>query len=99
MSQQDPPSEIRERGPQGDPWHAFGYVVSGVAFYGFIGWGVDRWLGTSFWVAVGIVFGAALGIYLTISRFDALPRRSPAPSPGPPDTPTTSPRDSPTDQT
>ena len=74
MSQQGPPSDTHRSGPQGDPWHAFGYVVSGVAVYGLVGWGVDQWLGTSFLVAVGILVGAVLGIYLTISRFDALPR-------------------------
>jgi F0F1-type ATP synthase assembly protein I len=55
--------------PKGDPWHALGYVVSGVAFYGLLGWLADRWLGTNFLVAVGIVVGAALGIYLTLARF------------------------------
>ena len=24
-----------EEKPAGDPWHAFGYIVAGVAFYGF----------------------------------------------------------------
>jgi hypothetical protein len=43
--------------------------------YGGLGWLGDRWLGTSFLVVVGILVGAALGIYLTIARFDALPRR------------------------
>lgn len=59
----------------GDPWHAFSYLVSGVLLYGGLGWLADRWLGTSFLVAIGILFGAGLGIYLTIARFDALPRR------------------------
>ncbi|HWJ07867.1 MAG TPA: AtpZ/AtpI family protein [Nocardioides sp.] len=58
-----------EEKPKGDPWHAFGYVVAGVAFYGFAGWLADRWLGTTFLVAVGILTGAALGIYQTASRF------------------------------
>lgn len=74
MTQQDLPSHTPERGPQGDPWHAFGYVVAGVAVYGFVGWGVDQWLGTRFLVAIGILFGAVLGIYLTISRFESLSR-------------------------
>lgn len=74
MRQKDPQSGTPERGPQGDPWHAFGYVVSGVAVYGLVGWGADQWLGTSFLVAIGILFGAVLGIYLTISRFDSLSR-------------------------
>lgn len=56
--------------PTGDPWHAFGYLVSGVLFYGFLGWLADRWLGTSFLVAVGIIAGAGLGIYMTWARFN-----------------------------
>lgn len=49
-----------------DPWAAFGYMISGVAVYGLLGWGLDRWLGTSFMVAIGIVAGAGLGIYMTM---------------------------------
>ncbi len=80
MSQPDPahdsPDETPEAKPQGgDPWHAFGYLSSGVLMYGFLGWLADRWLGTSFLVVIGILFGTGLGLYLTINRFDALPRR------------------------
>ncbi|QLQ10989.1 MAG: AtpZ/AtpI family protein [Nocardioidaceae bacterium] len=77
MTQQQPPSAQPPQGPQqqpqqqlqGDPWHAFGYVVSGVAVYGFLGWLADRWLGTTFLVAIGILFGAGLGVYQTFARF------------------------------
>ncbi len=69
MSQQGPPPGTQEQ-PSGDPWHAFGYIVSGVALYGFLGWLADRWLGTQFLVAVGILLGAGLGIYLTFARFN-----------------------------
>jgi ATP synthase protein I len=48
---------------------AFGYVVAGVFLYGGIGWLLDRWLDTSFLVAVGILFGAALGLFQTWARF------------------------------
>lgn len=64
-----PPGEDR---PKGDPWQAFGYLVSGVLFYGFVGWGLDRWLGTGFLVIVGIFLGAGLGIYMTFGRFGGL---------------------------
>ena len=64
------PAEDR---PQGDPWHAFGYVVSGVLTYGAIGFGLDWWLGTSFLVAIGIVAGAVLGLYMTFARFNQTP--------------------------
>lgn len=68
-----------EEKPQGDPWHAFGYIVAGVAFYGFLGWLADQWLGTRYLVAIGIGVGAALGIYLTAARFRPEPL---APDPG-----------------
>lgn len=58
-----------EEQPKGDPWHALGYIVAGVACYGLLGWLADRWLGTRFLVAVGIIAGAALGIYMTAARF------------------------------
>jgi ATP synthase protein I len=79
MAQQDP---ARDEFSSGDPWHAFGYLVSGVGLYGLIGWLADRWLGTSFLVAVGIVVGAVFGVYLTWSRFKPDPDPAPpAPSP------------------
>jgi ATP synthase protein I len=70
MSHQSSPPESPGSRPSGDPWQAVGYLVSGVALYGFLGWLADQWLGTSFLVAVGIVLGASLGIYLTFARFN-----------------------------
>jgi ATP synthase protein I len=67
MTQQHPQSS-RPQG--GDPWHAFGYLVAGVLFYGGLGWLADRWLGTSFLVVIGILSGATLGIVLTWNRFN-----------------------------
>jgi hypothetical protein len=67
------PERSSDDGPHGDPWHAFAYTVSGVAVYGLIGYLLDRWLGTSFLVAVGICAGAALGIYMTWARFTRTP--------------------------
>lgn len=61
-----------------DPWHAFGYLVSGVACYGLVGWLLDRWLGTSWLVAVGVVLGAALGLYLTWKRLEVTQEQDPA---------------------
>jgi ATP synthase protein I len=70
MTQQNPGSAPDEPTPAGDPWHAFGYLVSGVAIYGFLGWLTDRWLGTSFLVAIGILVGAGFGLYMTFARFN-----------------------------
>lgn len=64
-------SDVSGKGPLKDPWGAFGYLVSGVLVYGLIGWGLDQWLDTSFLVAVGIVAGAGLGIYMTMKALQA----------------------------
>lgn len=58
------------KGQLKDPWAAFGYLVSGVAVYGLIGWGLDQWLDTSFLVVIGIVAGAGLGIYMTMKALN-----------------------------
>jgi ATP synthase protein I len=79
MGQQSTPPASSDDSPSGDPWHAFGYVVSGVAVYGVLGWLADRWLGTSFLVAIGILVGAGIGIYMTFARFNLA-----APGTGPP---------------
>ena len=75
MAQQYDSSVEHSDSRGGDPWHAFGYLVAGVLFYGAVGWALDRWLGTSFLVVIGILFGAGLGIYMTFSRFGGLPAK------------------------
>lgn len=70
MAKQDP---AHPEFHTGDPWHAFGYLVAGVVFYGVLGWLADRWLGTSFLVAIGITLGAVLGVFMTWSRFRTEP--------------------------
>jgi hypothetical protein len=49
--------------PPQDPWVAFSRVAGGVIFYGGAGFLLDLWWDTSFMVAIGVVVGAALGIY------------------------------------
>ena len=73
MSQQSTPPDSPHRRPSADPWQGFGYLVAGVGVYGLLGWLADRWLGTSFLVAVGIVVGAGLGLWLAIVRFTGPP--------------------------
>ncbi len=45
------------------------YLIAGVLLYGGIGWLLDRWLGTVFLLPIGIVLGAAGGVYLIHQRF------------------------------
>jgi F0F1-type ATP synthase assembly protein I len=49
------------------------YLISGVMFYGGLGWLGDHFLGTGFLLPVGIIAGAAFGVYVIIRRFGQLP--------------------------
>ena len=67
-----------------------GTSSSGVLLYGLIGWLLDRWLGTSFLVVVGILVGITLGMLMTWWRFRAprppdTTRDRPPTTPAPPD--------------
>ncbi|MBA2573417.1 MAG: hypothetical protein H0V02_01320 [Nocardioidaceae bacterium] len=62
-------SEPPQPRPSGDPWVAFGYPIGGAAFYGGVGWLLDRWLETSFLFPVGLLFGIGLAIYLLFKLY------------------------------
>jgi F0F1-type ATP synthase assembly protein I len=67
MSQPEQPGKP---GSGGDiVWSIIGTLVAGVLAWGGIGWLLDRWLGTEFLVAVGILVGAAGAFYLIIRRY------------------------------
>ena len=44
-------------------------LISGLAFYGGLGWLLDRWLQTSWMLPVGIIVGTVAGVYLVIARY------------------------------
>ena len=67
MSESGPPREPSGRGAD-VVWSIIGTLIAGVLAWGGIGWLVDRWLGTDYLVAVGIVVGAAGAFYLIIKR-------------------------------
>jgi F0F1-type ATP synthase assembly protein I len=50
---------------------ALSYLISGVLLYGGLGWVGDHFLHTRFLVPIGIVLGAAFGIYTMIRRLIA----------------------------
>ncbi|MBB3327450.1 AtpZ/AtpI family protein [Microlunatus antarcticus] len=54
------------------------YLISGVLFYGALGWVGDHFLHTKFLLPIGILLGAGLGIYLTIKRLQASELASPS---------------------
>lgn len=59
------------------------YLLAGPLTFGAIGYGLDRWLGTSAIVAVGVLVGVTLSVYLVWLRYGAGADSAPAPPSGP----------------
>jgi ATP synthase protein I len=50
-------------------WTIFGYLLSGLLFWGGVGYAADRWLGTSYLTLIGLLVGMGGAIYLVWLRF------------------------------
>ncbi|MCA0252241.1 MAG: AtpZ/AtpI family protein [Actinobacteria bacterium] len=44
-------------------------MIAGLLAYGTLGWLLDRWLGTAWFLPIGLIVGVALGIYLVVVKF------------------------------
>lgn len=64
-------------------WDIVAYLLSGLLVWGGAGWLLDRWLGTQFLVAVGILLGAGLSTYAVFRRYGSAPAPA-APADGSP---------------
>ena len=57
------------KGEENALWSIFGYLLSGLLFWGGVGWGLDKWLGTSYLLLVGLLLGMGAALYLVWLRF------------------------------
>ena len=46
-----------------------GYLLSGLLFWGGVGWALDKWLGTTYLLLAGLILGAGAALYLVWLRF------------------------------
>lgn len=57
----------------GAAWSIISYILSGILFWGFLGWLLDRWMfdsaDTRLFVPIGVLVGTAAGGYLGYMRF------------------------------
>ncbi|MBI3429040.1 MAG: hypothetical protein HY050_03075 [Actinobacteria bacterium] len=54
---------------EGAAWSIFGYLLSGLLFWGGAGYFLDRWLNTRYFLLGGLLLGAGAAIYLIWLRF------------------------------
>jgi F0F1-type ATP synthase assembly protein I len=50
-------------------WNVVSYLISGPVMFAGIGWALDRWLETVFFVPLGILAGMAVSLYLVWVRY------------------------------
>lgn len=48
----------------GAAWSIVGYLLSGLLFWGGVGWALDHWLNTHFFLLGGLLLGVSASIYL-----------------------------------
>ncbi|WBQ07407.1 hypothetical protein [Kribbella sp. CA-293567] len=67
MSQPEDPKPTPNT--SGDGWRVLSYLIGGIVVYGGIGFGLDRWLDTPFFLPLGIIVGAGLTIAMLLFRY------------------------------
>jgi ATP synthase protein I len=61
------PPDTRTENPG---WAAFSYLLSGMIFYGGVGWAIGHWaIHSALFFPLGMVVGLALGVTLVILRY------------------------------
>ena len=53
----------------GDAWTIISYLLGGPIVWGGIGWALDAWLGTGFFLPVGLLMGMAAALYIVWVRY------------------------------
>jgi F0F1-type ATP synthase assembly protein I len=52
-------------------WGITGTMLSGIVVWGGVGWLLDRWLETRFFILVGTILGLTVAIYLIVVKYGA----------------------------
>ncbi|WP_040162548.1 AtpZ/AtpI family protein [Nigerium massiliense] len=60
---------MNEQGNADQGLRIISYLISGLVFYGGLGWLADHLLSTAFWLPIGLILGTVAGIYLVIKRY------------------------------
>jgi ATP synthase protein I len=50
-------------------WAIFGYLISGMAFYGGLGWLISHWTHITAIFPVGLLVGLGIGVFAVIYKY------------------------------
>jgi F0F1-type ATP synthase assembly protein I len=65
------PQAAADRQPSGADvgWGITGTMLSGLIVWGGAGMALDRWLGTEFFVLIGVLLGLGVAIYIVVMKY------------------------------
>ena len=67
---QDPNKNFKaSRREENALWTIFGYLLSGLLFWGGVGWAADRFFETTYLTLIGLLVGMGGALYLVWLRF------------------------------
>jgi ATP synthase protein I len=69
MSEQKRRPEDGQREFADVAWSVPSYLLSGMVIWGGIGWLLSRWTGQAWLVAVGLIIGVVLAVYLVYVKY------------------------------
>jgi ATP synthase protein I len=64
-----PPPHDRQGHSEANATEITGVLLAGPALWAAVGYGLDQWLGTHFLIMVGLIIGAAAGVYLVYVKW------------------------------
>jgi len=50
-------------------WMIFGYLISGMVFYGALGWLISRWTHLALIFPIGMLVGLGIGVFAVIYKY------------------------------
>ena len=60
---------MSDQGGADQGYRILSIMIAGLIAYGGLGWLLDRWLGTAWFLPVGLLLGIGLGVYSVVVKF------------------------------
>jgi F0F1-type ATP synthase assembly protein I len=60
---------MSDQGGADQGYRILSIMIAGLIAYGGLGWLLDRWLGTAWFLPVGLILGIGLGVYYVVVKF------------------------------
>jgi F0F1-type ATP synthase assembly protein I len=60
---------MSDQGGADQGYRILSIMIAGLIAYGGLGWLLDRWLGTAWFLPIGLILGIGLGVYYVVVKY------------------------------